>query len=539
MKIARPVFYIATSLVLASCGTASKINSSVSYQSVEGVTIPVPQENLSEEALKPWPHQSLLEHGVPGISLDQAYKLLEGKKSTKVIVGVIDSGVDINHEDLKDVIWTNPKEIPNNGIDDDNNGYIDDIHGWNFLGNINEENLEFVRILRKGKTNDPDYQRALKVYEEELAEAQESAKFYNDFVENLINIDSFLKNKTGKEAYTQEDLAKLDTSDPETGQAVMIMSNIFNRVPSVEQAISGMKEGVKHFDNKLKYHLNKDFEVRSTILKDNPDDINDRVYGDNNVIGPVLDGALHGTHVAGIIGAVRNNGIGMNGVADNVEIMVIRAVPDGDEYDKDIALAIRYAADNGAKVINTSFGKGFSPHKEWVYDAIKYAASKDVLIVNAAGNDAKDIDTEFTYPDDNINGVEYTDNVLTIGALNYKYGENLLANFTNFGKKNVDIFSPGVQIYATVPDNKYKFLQGTSMAAPQAAGLAALIRSYFPKLKASQVKEIIMQSGITPDVKQVIVGGEENNKRPFAELSKSGKIINAYNAILMASKLSK
>ncbi|GIZ16501.1 S8 family peptidase [Capnocytophaga catalasegens] len=539
MKIVKPVFYIATSLVLVSCGTASKINSSVAYQHVEGTTIPVPQEDLSEEALKMWPHQSLLEQGVPGLSLDQAYKLLEKKKSNKVIVGVIDSGVDINHEDLKDVIWTNPKEIPNNGIDDDNNGYIDDIHGWNFLGNINEENLEFVRILKKGETDNPDYQRALEMYEKEFGEAQESAVFYKNFVENIINIDSFLKKETSKEIYTQEDLAKLDTSDPKINQAVTVMNNILSRISSVEQAIKELTDAEKHFDNKLKYHLNKDFDVRSTILKDNPDDINDRIYGDNNVIGPVLDGALHGTHVAGIIGAVRNNGIGMNGVADNIEIMVVRAVPDGDEYDKDIALAIRYAADNGAKVINTSFGKGFSPHKQWVYDAIKYAASKDVLIVNAAGNDAKDIDTELTYPDDNVDGIEYTDNVLTIGALNYKYGENLLANFTNYGKKNVDIFSPGVQIYATIPGNKYRFLQGTSMAAPEAAGLAALIRSYFPKLKAAQVKEIIMKSGITPDVKQVIIGGEENNKRPFAELSKSGKIINAYNAILMASKLSK
>ena len=229
----------------------------------------------------------------------------------------------------------------------------------------------------------------------------------------------------------------------------------------------------------------------------------------------------------------------MDGVADNVAIMAVRAVPDGDENDKDVALAIRYAVDNGAKVINTSFGKAFSPNKQWVYDAIKYAASKDVLIVNAAGNDSKNIDVKLTFPDDNVNGVEYVDNMITIGALNYDYSEKLIADFSNYGKNNVDIFSPGVKIYSTVPGNKYKFLQGTSMASPEVAGIAALIRSYFPKLKASEVKQILMESGVVPYVGQVIVGEEQKDRIPFSNASKSGRIVNAYNAVILAAKKSK
>ena len=217
--------------------------------------------------------------------------------------------------------------------------------------------------------------------------------------------------------------------------------------------------------------------------------------------------------------------------------MPVRAVPNGDEYDKDIALAIRYAVDNGAKVINGSFGKDYSPHAQWVYDAIKYAASKDVLIVHAAGNDSKNVDTEPNFPTDQVDGVEIADNLLTIGALNYKYGENLIAKFSNYGQKNVDVFAPGVKIYATVPQNKYKYLQGTSMASPNAAGVAALIRSYYPNLKAAQVKQILMQSG-TPINMEVKVDAK-GIKEPFSETCVSGKIVNAYNALKMADEMSK
>ena len=288
--------------------------------------------------------------------------------------------------------------------------------------------------------------------------------------------------------------------------------------------------------DQVNFNLNKEFNGRE-LVGDNPEDINDKKYGTNLVYSKDRKDSLHGTHVAGIIAQVRENGIGGDGVITNVEIIPIRAVPNGDEYDKDIALAIRYAVDNGAKVINGSFGKDFSPHKEWVWDAMKYAESKDVLLVFAAGNDGKNIDVEPSFPmDTKDKNIELVSNVLTIGALNSDFGEKMIADFSNYGQKNVDIFSPGVNIYATIPDNQYKYEQGTSMASPNAAGVAALIRSYYPNLKAAQVKNIIMTSGTSIGIDVLV--GDDAEKMPFSKTCVSGKIINAYNALQMAEKLS-
>lgn len=524
----RPIYFLAGALLLASC-SASKLQTSPN--AVSGKV-------YSDEVLKVWPHSDPFKSGSPGIHLAAAYEALKGMPSKKVVVGIIDSGVDINHEDLKEVIWTNPNEIPNNGIDDDKNGYIDDIHGWNFLGDILAENMEITRIVKQGASH-PDYQRALKEYEKQVSEAQENVNYLKLFKEGVFSADKYLQTQTGKTKYTKEDLASLDKNEGKNADAVQIVSIILSIFNSVEEGLKELEKGLEYYDGKLKYHLNKDFNPRKTILKDDENNFAVKSYGNNNVIGPELSGSEHGTHVAGIVAAVRDNNLGGNGVANNVAIMAVRAVPDGDEYDKDIALAIRYAVDNGAKVINTSFGKGFSPKVEWVREALKYAASKDVLIVNAAGNDSKNIDTEITFPDDNISGVEFVDNFIAIGALNYEYNEKIVADFSNYGKKNVDIFSPGVKIYATLPGNEYGFLQGTSMASPEVAGIAALIRSYFPSLTAKQVKQIILESGVTPNLKEVIVGGDESNKKPLSEISKTGKIVNAYNAVLLAKKMVK
>jgi len=541
MNIIKPISIGAFASILVACGGTSKI-ASLPLETLEGKNIPTQKENPSKDELKTWPHRDLLSSGYPGISLEKAYNALKGRKAQTVIVGVVDSGVDINHEDLKSIIWTNPKEIPNNGIDDDKNGYVDDVHGWNFLGEINQENLEYVRILKKGNTNDPDYKRAEEKYDKEFKDATEKIELYSQIRERIAQSDALIQKHLGKKEYTAEDLDTIDTSSLQLLGAVRGMKYLLGNDVTVKETLEELTEGIKHYEERLKYGLNKEFNPRA-VLKDNPDDINDKIYGNNNVIGPTAEGALHGTHVAGIIAAVRHNNIGIDGVADHVRIMPVRTVPDGDEYDKDVALALRYAIDNGAKVINTSFGKEFSPHKEWVYDALKYAAEKDVLIVNAAGNDTKNIDTQLTFPDDNIDGKEFTDTMITIGALNYEYNENLVASFSNYGKNNVDLFSPGVQIYATVPENKYKFLDGTSMAAPEVAGVAALIRAYFPTLKAREVKQILMESGLVPTVKEVLVGGrgeeQEAKRMLFSELSKSGKIVNAYNAIILAAKRSK
>jgi cell wall-associated protease len=494
---------------------------------------------LTEIQLKRWSHLDLAKDSIPGMSVDKAYaELLKGKKGVKVIVGIVDSGVDIEHEDLKSVVWTNKKEIAGNKIDDDKNGYIDDIHGWNFLGDITKEHLEYERIINnKNLVDDATYQEAKAINDKKIAEGTKAKTQLEQMTVGIANADATLVKHLGKPVYTPEDVNAIVSQDPQVLQSKNIMQQMLAYGLPVAELKKEIQKELDGYINVMNGdNLKTDYRK---VLGDNPDDIKDTKYGNNNVMGPDKEEILHGTHVAGIVAQVRNNTIGGDGVANNVEILTVRAVPDGDEYDKDIALGIRYAVDNGAKVINGSFGKSFSPHKQWVYDAIKYAEKKDVLIVHAAGNDSKDIDTENNFPNDSADKkTEFADNLITIGALNFEYGTNVVADFSNIGKINVDVFAPGVKIYATTPNNSYQYLQGTSMAAPNVAGVAALIRSYYPKLSAKQVKHILMDSGtaITTDV---VVGGNPNDKRSFTALSTSGKMVNAYNALLMAEKLSK
>ncbi|MEL6483837.1 MAG: S8 family serine peptidase, partial [Bacteroidota bacterium] len=320
-------------------------------------------------------------------------------------------------------------------------------------------------------------------------------------------------------------------------QSVGVLKQMYTFGDDIPSVIKELTEGIEYFTERVDYNLNKDFDGRS-VVGDKPYDFNSKGYGNGDPSNRVKSES-HGTHVAGIIAAERNNGKGANGVAKNVEIMSLRAVPNGDEYDKDIANAIRYAADNGAKIINCSFGKSFSPNAAWVHDAIKYAASKDVLIVHAAGNDGDDLDNPAyeNYPNDHKNTEsEFTNNVITVGALTSAYGSELMANFSNYGARNVDVFAPGAKIYSTMPGSEYEFQGGTSMAAPAVSGVAALIRSYYPQLKAYQVKQIIMQSGLATKA-TVVVGGDNANTAPFGELSRSGKMVNAFNALLLADSI--
>ena len=525
-------------LVLASCGASkSASNTALLYE-----TAPLNIQKkapINESDIKRWSHLDIVKDTIPGMSVDKTYaELLKNKKSVKVIVGIVDSGVDIEQEDLKSVIWTNKKEIPGNGIDDDKNGYIDDIHGWNFLGDITKENIEYERIIvNKNLVDDATYQEAKALNDKKIVTSTNGKARLEEMASDASKADAVLTKYLGKTGYSIEEVNAITSPDVEISKSKIMIQRVNSfgmTVPEFKTEVQKELDGYNNVINgdNLKTNYRK-------VLGDNPDDITDTKYGNNNVMGPDKEGILHGTHVAGIVAQVRYNNIGGDGIANNVEILVVRAVPDGDEYDKDIALGIRYAVDNGAKIINGSFGKSFSPHKKWVYDAIKYAESKDVLIVHAAGNDAKDIDYENNYPNDSDDKkTEFADNLITIGALNYDYGNKIVARFSNFGKLNVDVFAPGVKIYASTPNNTYKFLQGTSMASPNVAGVAALIRSYYPKLSAKQVKHILMDSGIAITT-DVIVGGKPSDVRPFANLSKSGKIVNAYNALLMAEKMSK
>ncbi len=494
---------------------------------------------LTETELNRWSHLDLAKDTIPGMSVDKAYaELLKGKKGVPVIVGIVDSGVDIEHDDLKSVVWTNKKEIAGNGIDDDKNGYIDDIHGWNFLGDITKENVEYERIMKdKSLVDEKTYLAAKAMNDKKVAEAAQGKTRLEQMLATIAEGDAAISKQLGKSSYTVEEVNAITSEDA----AVLKSKADMQRILSYKMPMSELKDVVqKQLDGFLALLNGDNLKTNyRKVVGDNPNDITNTKYGNNNVIGPDKEEARHGTHVAGIVAQVRNNNIGGDGIASNVQILTVRAVPDGDEYDKDIALGIRYAVDNGAKVINGSFGKPFSPQKQWVYDAIKYAEKKDVLIVHAAGNDAKDIDYNDNFPNDSDDKVtEFADNMITVGALNFENGNKLVARFSNIGKINVDVFAPGVKIYATTPKNTYSFLQGTSMASPNVAGVAALIRSYYPKLSAKQVKHILMDSGVAIE-SDVIVGGKPADTRPFSALSKSGKIVNAYNALQMAEKMSK
>ena len=521
------------SVLLFGCGATTGMLSTP----IENIdTSPIKESKLSETEKNTWSHLDLAKDTIPGMSVDKAYKdIIKNRKGQTVIVAVIDSGTDIDHEDLDDVLWTNKKEIPNNGKDDDNNGYIDDIHGWNFVGDGYDEQFEYVRLLASGDTSNPRYSEAEVLYNKKYQEYTGLKTQYDQIYQAVVSADDKLKAHFGKSDYTKKEVTAIKTENQELNQAKQVAQFIYsNDIESMASARKEIKKDLEGINEYLNVHLNKNLKGRKT--GDNPDDLNDKIgYGNNNP-RQVREGEDHGTHVTGIIAAERNNGKGMNGVANNVEIMAIRSTPNGDEYDKDVALAIRYAADNGAKVINASFGKSFSPHSDWVRDALKYAAEKDVLFVHAAGNDSENIDSAKNFPNDAVGtGPEVSDNVITVGSLTESYGSGLLSSFTNYGKVNVDVFAPGSDIYSTMPNNTYDFNSGTSMAAPNVAGVAALIRSLYPSLTASQVKKILMDSGLP--IKAKVTVGANKDVKTLSEISTSGRIVNAYNALIMASQV--
>ncbi len=522
--------------------------------------------HLQSQELLPenWHLLDAKENGLPGISVEKAYKeLLSNRKSKPIIVAILDSGVDYKHEDLQEVMWVNPKEIAGNGIDDDHNGYIDDIHGWNFIGgpkgNISVDSYEGTRLYAqmryKYEKADPDklnkeqkkeYDLFLKLKNDIESKRKSAQLNYDNIVqtESLINgaLDALETALHGK-PLNAENLASIEEGDSKAlsmGIAIakqLIQEKVpFTNIAEIKSLISkDFIEGKEHFEKEIKYAYNPDFDPRS-IVGDRYEDIKERYYGNNDVKGP---DAMHGTHVAGIVAAVRNNDKGIDGIADNVKIMSVRCVPDGDERDKDIANAIRYAVDNGASVINMSFGKGYSPNKEVIDEAVRYAMEKDVLLVHAAGNAGSDNDEVDNFPNKKYKEKKFlscnkASNWVEVGASSYEAGPELIAGFSNYGKKGVDLFAPGVQIYSTTPENHYEPQQGTSMASPVVAGVAALLRSYFPDLTAKQVREILLKSTEKQNYKVITPGTKKEAK--LSEISSTGGLVNAYSAIQLAQK---
>jgi len=503
-----------------------------------------------------WQNQDLKKDKKNGVSTDKAYnKLLKGKKSTPVIVAVIDAGVDINHEDLKELIWTNPKEIPDNGIDDDNNGYIDDIHGWNFLGTgksgsivfeSKELTREYVRLEKKFGTRDKSsitsadtseyhyYKKVKERYTNRYNSVKRTLEMFKKNYKEWTESDSAIKIFLQKDSYTDEELKSINTSDSTIKRACDILLKLKRK--GMEGPISKIQSAM--YEMQLKYDYNTNWNPRKAV-GDDPDNFNDVKYGNNDVIG---SDPFHGTMVSGIIAAKRDNNIGINGVADHVLIMPILVVPDGDERDKDVALAIRYATDNGAKIINMSFGKEYSPNKEEVLEAMEYAAAHNVLMVHGAGNDATSCDTTTFYPSAYMNRINTAiSSYIEVGASTLYPDERLVAEFSNYGATTVDLFAPGDNIYTTYPKNKYRSNSGTSFSCPVVAGVAALIWSYYPNLTAKQVKEIIIASGVSFANKQVFRPNPRRDeiKIEFGMLCISGKVINAYNALKLAGKYAK
>ena len=501
------------------------------------------------------------------IGTDQVYdEVLKDRKSQTVVVAVIDSGVDIEHEDLQEVIWVNHDEVPDNGVDDDQNGYVDDVNGWNFIGGPNGQQVDgdtfemtrlYAAYRKKFTDRDPstlnkdekeeyeEYVKYGKRIKKEIKKAQDN---YNEIKPQFDVFDRVLRHIERIEKEMPLNKALADSLSTLFNSNDAITANILNyylsetgSIPKAEkmreELVDPLEEGLKHYGYKFKYNWNPDYNPRY-LVGDNYADVHEKYYGNPLVEGP---DAYHGTHVAGIIAARRNNGVGINGVSDNVRIMVLRAVPDGDERDKDIANAIRYAVDNGASIINMSFGKGASPHKEIVDDAIRHAEKNDVLVVHAAGNSSNNLAENDNYPNDRFAKPKgflffrkkYAKNYISVGASAPSKGANMVADFSNYGADEVDLFAPGVMMYSTVPNNKYSIAQGTSMAAPVISGVAAIIRSYFPTLTAVQVKEAIMKS--TAPINTMVKKPGSGELVPFTELSVSGGIVDISAAVELAS----
>ncbi|WP_374166747.1 S8 family peptidase [Arcticibacter sp. MXS-1] len=558
----------------------------------------IPSFAVAQQKEKPkenWQNLDLQQDGVFGVSTERAYdQLLKGKKGEEVIVAVIDGGVDAEHEDLKSVMWRNPGEKAGNKADDDKNGFVDDVHGWNFLGSpnysIRYDNLEVVRLIRKYQDKYASVLNSTPLSKEERKEFNLYKRMVTDYMgklenarmgyENISilrkNLDTIAK-RIGKEALTIRDFDDYKPQNDIESKVIKVVKSELKKEPDYKKFKDDLEEGYQYYHTQVNYNLNMDFDPRDSI-GDNYANGAEHRYGNSDVKGPDAD---HGTHVAGIVAADRTNKIGIKGVAKNVKIMSVRAVPDGDERDKDVANAIRYAVDNGARVINMSFGKSYSWDKKLVDSAVRYAATKDVLLVHAAGNDSKNTDFENNFPtrifadslDANYWGMNQrvsivpggrpsgmglpgmsggalrveqdtlkftklqAQNWIEVGASGWKNDDGLVAEFSNYGKRSVDVFAPGVQINSTIPGSKYKENDGTSMASPVVAGVAALIRSYYPALSAVQVKDIIMKSVTKVEQKVKVKEDGATKKVKFSDVCISGGVVNAYNALKMAETL--
>ncbi|MEX0884616.1 MAG: S8 family peptidase [Cyclobacteriaceae bacterium] len=498
---------------------------------------------------------------IMGTGVEKAYeKFLKGKSPKQtVVVAVIDSGVDLEHEDLKGKIWVNEDEIPGNNLDDDGNGYVDDVHGWNFIGgpdgshvaeDSHELTREYVRLnkiygdleaedIKRRKREEYAYWKKIKNnFESSSEEAQMNFAMYSKMHEGFLDMANLVKAHFEVEDFKKEDLEDFKADEEKVVAAIEMLSQLFGMVlledVGINEVLDALEDTLEHFETQAEYAYNLDFDPRE-IVGDDPENYKERYYGNNDPTGP---DPTHGTHVSGIIAANRKNDLGMDGIAEHVLIMPIRAVPNGDERDKDIANAIRYASDNGAHIINMSFGKSYSPGKKYVDKAVKYAERKGVILIHAAGNDSKEINPKNSFPNKWFERRGKSDAWLEVGASSGLADENLPAYFTNFSDQSVDLFAPGVDIYSTVPGSEYDSQSGTSMAAPTVSGVAALIMAFYPDLKPKEVTEILQQSVHKQNKNRVKLPGQDKTVQ-FGYLSITGGVVNAYQALQLAESMTK
>jgi subtilisin family serine protease len=478
---------------------------------------------------------------VPGAGIDAAHSLLAGRRpGREVIVAIVDSGVDITHEDLDDVLWVNEDEVPGNGIDDDRNGYVDDVHGWNFIGgpdgrSVNYDTFEMTRLHAAcigapaaGPLPSPDpalCAEAASAYEEEVAELTDQAEQIAQITEVLLVVTQIMRVAVGSEPDVQSVTALIPT-DARTAQA----REIYLDLAAAGIDAAAIAEQGEMIQGLLSYGMDTAFDPR-LIVGDDYTNLADRSYGNADVTGP---DAGHGTAVASVVAAERSNGVGIEGIADGVRIMIVRAVPNGDERDKDVANAIRYAVDNGAHIINMSFGKGFSPHKEAVDAAVRYADEHGVLMVHAAGNDGANLADTPNFPSDRYNDGGTATLWIEVGALDWEGPSSLAASFSNYGAAQVDLFAPGVAILSAAPGNEYRPVDGTSIASPVVTGVAALLMAYFPALEAQDVRQILLETIADRRDAMVVRPGSFGESVPFGELSVTGGILDAEAAVRAA-----
>lgn len=558
MKQATRLLPLLFVLVLAGCSssrptaapstreTSTETTQQTSTTSDEGTTSPPVAPSTAPQD---WYHLDKVPRSGPGLDTRAAYENILANRLPRdtVQVAIIDSGIDADHEDLATEVWTNRDEIPGNDVDDDQNGYVDDVRGWNFVGgpdgqNVNQDTYELTRIYVKLRERfgsvdsadvDPasrdDYERYLKIrekFQSKRKEAKGNLEKVRRFQENVNVAKRMFKNHLQTDTLTQDAVQSASVSSDQMGRAQKLLEIYYRQGPEA------LREYTDYLKRQIEYNYNPDFDPRP-IVGDDYSDKNERIYGNNDVMGP---DAGHGTHVAGIIGATRENGIGIDGIARGVELVPIRTVPNGDERDKDVANAIRYAVDNGAEVINMSFGKAYSPYKAVVDAAVQYADSMGVLMIHAAGNDGANVDSTDNFPTRRYESGGRAHLWIEVGASSWKGGQQLAAPFSNYGAETVDVFAPGESIYSTVPGNKYDRNDGTSMAAPMVSGLAALIMAHYPSLTARDVRSIILETATRYPDRMVNRPGSSKTVR-FGTLSRTGAVVNARAALQRANEM--